>query len=98
MVTIFETHTNAVKAEQCFFKEVGEEAVAHYEKGKDVLVVLVKKAWNEMYKPKMVSIIPSVMIAMKWTVDTRRTGWEVSFRLDAFDEDERIKQLDEGRT
>jgi len=46
MVTIFETHTNAVKAEQCFFKEVGGEAVAHYEKGKDVLVVLVKKAWD----------------------------------------------------
>ena len=38
------------------------------------------------------------MIAMKWTVDTGRTGWEVSLRLDAFDEDERIKQLDEGRT
>ena len=91
IVAVLETHCTGLKAVHCFFSEI-EGIKAYYGEGKEAIVFLVDEKWSTVNSPELVSIIPGVMTALHWKA-AGRDSWLNSFRLDAKDEKERIRQL-----
>ena len=75
----------------CFFSEI-EGIKTYYEDGKEAIVFLVDENWSKENSPELISIVPGVMAALHWKAEDR-DSWLISFRLDAKDEKERIRQL-----
>ena len=91
IVSVLETHCPGLKAVHSFFPDI-EGIKTHYEEGKEAIVFLVDEKWSTVNSPELVSIIPGVMTALHWKA-AGRDSWLNSFRLDAKDEKERIRQL-----
>ena len=91
IVAVLETHCTGLKAVHCFFSEI-EGVKVFYQEGKEAIVFLVDEKWSKENSPELISIIPGVMATLHWKAEGR-DSWLTSFRLDAKDEKERIRQL-----
>ena len=91
IVAVLETHCTGLKAVHCFFSEI-EGIKVFYQEGKEAIVFLVDEKWSKENSPELISIIPGVMATLHWKAEGR-DSWLTSFRLDAKDEKERIRQL-----
>ena len=100
---ILETHEYEEMAGIGFFSHI-EDITTFYEYN---VAIVTQKTWSDRNKPIAVPIMPeepAVVFAIKWKLhaavgeddnDTRERafGWYVVFRLDAFTEANRIRQL-----